>query len=177
MSYGQVILVNENDEVLGAMAKMDAHRLGLLHRAISVFITDSQGRWLLQRRAENKYHSNSLWTNTCCSHPMPGENTLDAAKRRLTEEMGLQCELTELFHFVYREALDNELTEHELDHVFFGITDQLPEINHEEVMEYKYLLYNDLHQDMTANPEKYTVWFRLIMERVYSSLKEVNYIK
>ncbi len=177
MSYGQVILVNEDDEVMGAMAKMDAHRLGLLHRAISVFVSDSQGRWLLQRRAKNKYHSNSLWTNTCCSHPMPGEKTLDAAKRRLSEEMGLQCELTELFHFVYREPLDNELTEYELDHVFFGVTDCLPEINHEEVMEYKYLLYNELHKDMTENPENYTVWFRLIMERVNSSLKEVNHIK
>jgi len=173
MKGGQVILVDENDAEAGIMEKIEAHRRGLLHRAISVFIVDSKGRWLLQRRAENKYHSNSLWTNTCCSHPMPQESSADAAKRRLHQEMGLECELTELFRFTYREDLDNGLTEHELDHVFTGVTDSLPEINREEVMEYRYMNYNDLEADVAARPENYTVWFRIIFSKVNDHLKEL----
>jgi|WetSurMetagenome_2_1015567.scaffolds.fasta_scaffold00256_21 isopentenyl-diphosphate Delta-isomerase len=177
MNKEEVILVDEHDVVTGTMEKIEAHRGGLLHRAISVFIIDSQGRWLLQRRARNKYHSNSLWTNTCCSHPLPSENNREAADRRLFEEMGLHCELTELFHFIYREDLDNELTEHELDHVFFGITNMAPKINHEEVMEFKYIDYKDLVDDVAANPGNYTVWFRLIMARVDKSIKDLNLLK
>ena len=173
MKGEQVILVDENDAEAGIMEKIEAHRRGLLHRAISVFIVDSKGRWLLQRRAENKYHSNSLWTNTCCSHPMPQESSADAAKRRLHQEMGLECELTELFRFTYREDLDNGLTEHELDHVFTGVTDSLPEINREEVMEYRYMNYNDLEADVAARPENYTVWFRIIFSKVNDHLKEL----
>lgn len=173
MKGGQVILVDENDAEAGIMEKIEAHRRGLLHRAISVFIMDSKGRWLLQRRAENKYHSNSLWTNTCCSHPMPQESSADAAKRRLHQEMGLECELNELFRFTYREDLDNGLTEHELDHVFTGVTDSLPEINREEVMEYRYMNYNDLEADVAARPENYTVWFRIIFSKVNDHLKEL----
>lgn len=173
MKGEQVILVDENDAEAGIMEKIEAHRRGLLHRAISVFILDSKGRWLLQRRAENKYHSNSLWTNTCCSHPMPQESSADAAKRRLHQEMGLECELTELFRFTYREDLDNGLTEHELDHVFTGVTDSLPEINREEVMEYRYMNYNDLEADVAARPENYTVWFRIIFSKVNDHLKEL----
>jgi len=173
MKGEQVILVDENDAEVGIMEKIEAHRRGLLHRAISVFIMDSKGRWLLQRRAENKYHSNSLWTNTCCSHPMPQESSADAAKRRLHQEMGLECELTELFRFTYREDLDNGLTEHELDHVFTGVTDSLPEINREEVMEYRYMNYNDLEADVAARPENYTVWFRIIFSKVNDHLKEL----
>ena len=173
MKGEQVILVDENDAEAGIMEKIEAHRRGLLHRAISVFILDSKGRWLLQRRAENKYHSNSLWTNTCCSHPMPQESSADAAKRRLHQEMGLECELNELFRFTYREDLDNGLTEHELDHVFTGVTDSLPEINREEVMEYRYMNYNDLAADVAARPENYTVWFRIIFSKVNDHLKEL----
>lgn len=172
MNSEHVILVDESDAVTGTMEKMEAHRRGLLHRAISVFIIDSQGRWLLQRRAENKYHSNSLWTNTCCSHPLPEESTIEAANRRLRQEMGMECTLQELFHFIYREPLDNELTEHELDHVFIGITDAVPEINREEVMEYKYIDYRHLRKDIDENPDSYTVWFRLIVERVNKGIDE-----
>lgn len=174
MNYEEVILVDENDAEKGIMEKIEAHRRGLLHRAISVFVFDSKGRWLLQRRAENKYHSNSLWTNTCCSHPKPGESNADAAMRRLHQEMGLECELTELFQFIYRESLDNGLTEHELDHVFTGVTDALPEINRGEVMEYRYMNYNDLAADVAACPQNYTVWFRIIFSKVNDHLKEIS---
>src|SRR5690606_3613335 len=128
-----VILVDENDNETGTMQKMEAHQKALLHRAISVFICNSNGEWLLQKRALQKYHSNGLWTNTSCSHPFPGESNLDAANRRLFEEMGIKAGLTEIFTFIYKEQLDNELTEHELDHVFFGISDVEPEINPDEV--------------------------------------------
>ncbi|HEY3389798.1 MAG TPA: isopentenyl-diphosphate Delta-isomerase [Prolixibacteraceae bacterium] len=161
-----VILVDENDKDIGVMEKMEVHRKGLLHRAVSVFITNSQGDWILQRRARNKYHSNGLWTNTCCSHPYQGETSAEAARRRLMEEMGLDCELKEIFSFIYKETLDNELTEHELDHIFVGTTDDLPKINREEVDEWKAVPYNDLHDEMTRNPDLYTIWFRKLYERV-----------
>jgi len=177
MNSDKVILVNEHDAETGTMEKMEAHRNGLLHRAISVFVVDSHGQWLLQRRAKNKYHSNSLWTNTCCSHPMPDETNEEAANRRLFQEMGLRCNLTELFHFIYKETLDNELTEHELDHVFYGVTDNLPGVNHEEVMDFRYIGYTDLAEDVKANPENYTVWFRLIMERVNKCINELNNVR
>jgi isopentenyl-diphosphate Delta-isomerase len=177
MNSDTVILVNEQDAMTGTMEKMEAHRNGLLHRAISVFIIDSHGRWLLQRRAKNKYHSSSLWTNSCCSHPMPNETNEEAANRRLLQEMGLKCKLTELFHFIYKEPLDNELTEHELDHVFYGTTDDLPEINHEEVMDFRYIHYTDLAADVKANADNYTVWFRLIMERVNICINEHNNVR
>lgn len=131
-----VILVNENDQAIGTMEKMMAHQEAKLHRAISVFICNTNGDWLLQRRALHKYHSGGLWTNTCCSHPYPGESDIDAATRRLNEEMGMFSEVKELFSFIYKEKLDNELTEHELDHVFIGVTDTIPTINKEEVAEY-----------------------------------------
>jgi isopentenyl-diphosphate Delta-isomerase len=161
-----VILVDENDHETGTMEKMDAHRKGMLHRAISVFIVNSKGEWLLQRRAINKYHSKGLWTNTCCSHPYPDETTGDAANRRLQEEMGMECTLRELFSFMYKVKVDNELTEHELDHVFFGITDNTPVINDKEVMEWKYIPFCDLLTDIAQHPRKYTVWFRKIFEKV-----------
>lgn len=162
-----VILVDENDREIGTMEKMEAHQKALLHRAISVFIVNSKDHWLLQRRALDKYHSNGLWTNTCCSHPHPGETAIQAANRRLMEEMGMQAELQGIFHFIYKEALDNELTEHELDHVFLGTSDEPPKINTDEVMEYKYIPYVDLEADIAKNPENYTVWFR-------KTVKEVN---
>jgi len=161
-----VILVDEADNEIGTAEKMEAHRKSMLHRAISVFICNSKGEWLLQRRALDKYHSKGLWTNTCCSHPLPGESNIEAANRRLQEEMGMQCQLKDLFNFTYIEELENGLTEHELDHVFFGVTDDSPAINHEEVSEWKYMSYNDLIADIKTNPESYTVWFKKIVERV-----------
>ena len=165
-----VILVDKHDNELGKMEKIEAHKKALLHRAISVFIVNSNGEWMLQRRALNKYHSNGLWTNTCCSHPYPGETSIDAANRRLAEEMGMKVELKELFNFTYKEELDNELTEYELDHVFLGISDDNPKINTDEVVDWKYIKYDDLKTDMENNPENYTVWFRKIVERVHKHL-------
>ncbi len=162
----KVILVDENDNVLGSMEKMEAHRKPALHRAISVFIVNEKGEWLLQRRALQKYHSPGLWTNTCCSHPFPGETSIEAAHRRLKEEMGLQTDLKEIFHFTYREELDNNLIEHELDHVFIGTTNEIPALNTSEVSNWKYINYEDLIADINKNPENYTVWFRKIVRRV-----------
>lgn len=161
-----VILVDEGDNEIGIMEKMEAHRKALLHRAVSVFIINSQGDWVLQRRAFSKYHSNGLWTNTCCSHPNPGESSLDAANRRLTEEMGIACPLKEIFTFIYKEPLDNELTEYELDHIFIGISDELPQLNKDEVMECKVLSYSEISKEMISSPDLYTVWFRKLFERV-----------
>jgi isopentenyl-diphosphate delta-isomerase len=161
-----VILVDENDIEIGAMQKMEAHQKALLHRAISVFVCNLNGEWLLQKRALKKYHSNGLWTNTSCSHPFPGESNLDAANRRLREEMGLEADLSEIFSFTYKESLDNELTEYELDHVFFGITDDKPVINPDEVDDWKYISFIDLEADIKKNPINYTVWFLKIFNRV-----------
>lgn len=162
-----VILVDEKDNEIGLMAKTEAHKKALLHRAISVFIFNSNGEWLLQRRALTKYHSGGLWTNACCTHPLPNESNIDAANRRLKEEMGMHCSLKELFSFTYKETLDNELTEHELDYVFIGITDLMPVINTDEVAEFKYIKYDSLILDIRNNPSHYTVWFMKIIERVH----------
>ena len=161
-----VILVDENDNQTGVAGKMEAHHKGLLHRAVSVFVVNSRGEWILQRRAFDKYHSNGLWTNTCCTHPHPGETDIEAARRRLWEEMGIKCRLIELFSFIYREKLDNDLTEHELDHVFFGVTDEVPVINAIEVEEWEAVSFSDLHKDIIKNPENYTFWFKEIYEKV-----------
>jgi len=166
MSDTFVILADNDDNQIGVSEKMEAHRRALLHRAVSIFICNTKGEWLLQRRALTKYHSNGLWTNTCCSHPNPNESSIDAANRRLMEEMGMRCELNELFSFTYKEVLDNELTEYEFDHVFIGITDEKPIINLDEVMEFKYIIFSDLRKDIELNPNDYTVWFKMIFERV-----------
>ncbi len=168
MSDTLVILVDSDDNQIGVSEKMEAHRKALLHRAVSVFIINSKGEWLLQRRALSKYHSNGLWTNTCCSHPYPNETSIDAANRRLIEEMGMKSQLNELFSFTYKEVLDNELTEYELDHVFIGNSDENPKINLDEVMEWKYISFSDLKNDIELNPNNYTVWFKKIFERVNS---------
>lgn len=162
-----VILVDTNDNEIGTMKKMEAHQKAVLHRAISVFICNSNGEWLLHKRAMEKYHSNGLWTNTSCSHPFPGESNIDAAIRRLREEMGLEADLEEIFNFTYKEPLDNNLTEYELDHVFFGITDDLPLINQNEVADWKYISFRNLAEDIEKQPENYTIWFRKIYKRVH----------
>lgn len=175
MSDTLVILVDNDDNQIGVSEKMEAHRKALLHRAVSVFIINSKGEWLLQRRALSKYHSNGLWTNTCCSHPYPNETSVDAANRRLIEEMGMKSQLNELFSFTYKEVLDNELTEYELDHVFIGISDENPKINLDEVMDWKYINFGDLKKDIELNPNKYTVWFKKIYERVNTlNLREAD---
>ncbi len=172
MAKEYVILVDENDLPIGSEEKMEAHRKALLHRAISVFIINSKGEWLLQQRAASKYHSSCLWTNTCCTHPQPGESTAQAAKRRILFEMGMECPVTELFQFVYCQPLDNDLTEHELDHVFIGVCDDLPIINTDEVMDYRYVDMDSLNADMATNEDQYTVWFRIIAQRVQKELAD-----
>lgn len=162
-----VILVDEQDQETGISEKLEAHKTGQLHRAISVFIFNSRNEMLLQKRAENKYHSGGLWTNACCSHPRPGEDTGGAAKRRLQEEMGLECNsLQFVFSFTYRASLDNKLIEHELDHVFIGRSDETPRPDPNEVAGYKWLPLEDIRKNLAKSPELYTYWFRLIFERV-----------
>lgn len=170
MNETLVILVDKDDNPLGLMEKMEAHRRGLLHRAISVFVITSTGEWILQKRAHDKYHSKGLWTNTCCTHPLPEESESDAAGRRLAEEMGLNCTLTKLFSFIYKEKLDNDLTEHEYDHVFMGITDREPVINTSEVVAWGKMSFEELHDDIILNPDNYTFWFKEIYQRVNSCL-------
>ncbi|MCA6364998.1 MAG: isopentenyl-diphosphate Delta-isomerase [Bacteroidetes bacterium] len=163
-----VVLVDEHDRQTGLMEKLDAHRKGLLHRAISVFVFNSRGELLIHRRALEKYHSGGLWTNTCCSHPRDGETAGEAAVRRLREEMGMVCELTHQFQFIYRADLDHELTEHELDHVFTGISDTNPQPDPAEVMDWRWVRRDDLLAEMSAEPEKFTAWFKIIAERAFA---------
>lgn len=163
----EVILVNEEDQPIGQMEKMEAHQKGLLHRAFSVLIFNSSEQVLLQKRASSKYHSGGLWTNTCCSHPRPGETVLDAANRRLMEEMGMTADLTERFHFIYKTDLDNDLVEHELDHVLVGQSDDLPKLNSDEAEDFKYIDLETLKEELKSSPENYTVWFKIIMEAYF----------
>ena len=151
-----VVLVDQNDQKLGLMEKQQAHVAGLLHRAFSVFIFNSKGELMIQQRAANKYHSPTLWTNTCCSHPRDEETYEQAAHRRLQEEMGFDCQLEFKFSFIYKAHLENDLTEHELDHVFIGTFDDEPNLNPEEVMAYRWVELDDLKKDMEKNPQKYT---------------------
>lgn len=165
-TLNQVILVNEQDEQVGTMEKIEAHRKAVLHRAFSVFIFNSKGEMLLQQRALGKYHSGGLWTNACCGHPSPDELTADAAARRLEEEMGFTTELNELFNFTYRHAFDNGLTEYEFDHVFAGYWDAPVFPSHEEVNDYCLLSLEDIRSSLTAHPQQFTVWFRIVFPRV-----------
>jgi isopentenyl-diphosphate Delta-isomerase len=163
-----VVLVDNADHEIGRMEKLEAHRLGKLHRALSVFVFNSDGQLLIHRRALEKYHSGGLWTNTCCSHPRPDEDVADAALRRLSEEMGMSCKLTRAFDFIYRAELDHELTEHEFDHVFTGHSDQNPKPDPAEVMDWKWIEPNELLERLSTHPEEFTAWFRIIAERVVS---------
>lgn len=170
MEEEQVILVNENDEQIGLMPKLEAHQKAVLHRAFSVFIFNDKAELLLQKRAASKYHSPNLWTNTCCSHQRAGETNIGAGKRRLQEEMGFDCDLKEVFSFVYKAPFDNGLTEHELDHVMVGFFKDTPQINEEEVATYKWMLLEDVRKDLETNPEVYTEWFKIIFNEYYQRL-------
>ncbi len=161
MSNQQVILVTEKDEPTGVMEKMQAHQEGILHRAFSVFIFDEKGNMLLQQRAEQKYHGACLWSNTCCSHPYPEETVEDAAYRRLQEEMGFVTPLKKIFEFTYRAEVENNLIEHEYDHVFAGEYKGAIAINKKEVADYCYESMNDIKWTIQAQPQKFTTWFRL----------------
>ena len=166
MTEEYVILVDEQDQALGLMEKMEAHEKGVLHRAFSVFVFNDKGELMLQQRALDKYHSGGLWTNTCCSHPRDGESVEDAAHRRLQEEMGFDCKLEKKFHFIYKRELDKGLTEHELDHVFFGVYNDAPNINTDEVASYKFVDMRSLKTDMQNNPHLYTEWFKICFDEV-----------
>lgn len=167
MATEYVILVDENDNELGVMEKMLAHKKGLLHRAFSVFIFNDKEELLLQQRAVSKYHSGGLWTNTCCSHPRPNETIKDAAHRRLFEEMGISCELNIKTNFIYKTPFENGLTEHELDYVLIGKTNQNPIINKDEVESYQWKSMNDIKKELITDPEKYTSWFKIALEKVF----------
>ena len=172
MKEEEVILVNEFDEQIGLMPKLEAHEKAVLHRAFSVFILNENNEIMLQQRAHQKYHSPLLWTNTCCSHQRNGETNIEAGSRRLFEEMGFKVELKELFHFIYKAPFDNGLTEHELDHVMIGYFNGNPQINPEEVEDWKWMKIDDVKQDMAKRPEIYTVWFRIIFDEFYHYLEE-----
>lgn len=166
MEVQQVVLVNENDEAVGAMEKMEAHRKALLHRAFSVFIFNSKGEMLLQQRATHKYHSPGLWTNACCSHPQPGEETAVAAARRLQEEMGFVIPVQKVFDFVYKAAFDNGLTEYEFDHVFAGEYEGPVLFNTDEVQDICYKAMPEISNSLQTHPQKYTAWFHLAFPRI-----------
>jgi len=162
----QVILVDKNDNAIGSMEKMDAHLKGLLHRAFSIFIFNSKGEMLLQQRAIKKYHSAGLWSNACCSHPQPGEETKLAALRRLNEEMGFKISLQKVFDFIYKAPFENGLTENEFDHVFVGEYQGEIKINPDEVNDYSFKPVKEIKQELTENPEKYTAWFRIAFPKI-----------
>jgi len=159
----RIILVDEHDNAIGTMEKMEAHRKGVLHRAFSVLLFNSSGEVLLQKRSKNKYHSGGLWTNTCCSHPLPHESIKEATQRRLKHEMGIDLQPEFAFKFIYKTALDQNLIEHEYDHVFIGTFDGIPVINKDEVEEWKFMNLHSLRIDMKIFPEAYTPWFKLIV--------------
>lgn len=168
----EVVLVNEQDVAIGRMEKMEAHEKGLLHRAFSIFIFNSKGEMLLHQRATEKYHSGGLWTNTCCSHPKVNESLQAATNRRLQEEMGLSCIMEKVFQFIYRAELDQGLTEHELDHVFVGISDDEPIPNPHEVASFRYASLEAIDHDLKTQPERFTEWFKICYPRVAQLIRE-----
>jgi isopentenyl-diphosphate delta-isomerase len=162
----KVILVDEEDNITGESEKMKAHQEGLLHRAFSIFIFNQKGEMLLQQRAMEKYHSGGLWSNACCSHPKPGEETSNAAARRLREEMGIETELQKLFSFIYKTEFGNGLTEHEFDHVFAGVYEGAIKESADEVIGYRYMEMRQIRQSLEQTPEQYTAWFHLAFPKI-----------
>ena len=166
-----VILVDKNDNQLGLMEKIEAHKKAVLHRAFSVFILNKNNELLLQKRALSKYHSPGLWTNTCCSHPRDGESVINAGIRRLSEEMGFETELNTLFSFIYKAEFDNGLTEHEFDHVLLGRYNKNPLINKLEVSDWRWIDVELLKKDVVVSPYIYTVWFKIIFQQFHKKFK------
>lgn len=173
-SQEYVLLVDEQDNQIGQMGKMEAHIKGVLHRAFSVFIFNEDNELILQQRAFSKYHSPGLWTNTCCSHPRDGETADSAAHRRMVEEIGFDCDFSEAFTFLYKSDVGGGLIEHEFDHVFIGKSEKKPFINEKEVGDWKYMKMEDIRADMDKNPGKYTVWFRIAFDEVEEHLNQKN---
>jgi isopentenyl-diphosphate delta-isomerase len=166
----EVILINEANEVIGQMEKMEAHQKGLLHRAFSVFLFNEKGEWLLQKRANTKYHSSGLWTNSCCGHPRPGEDIVSAAQRRLNEELGIQASLQVQFEFQYQTNFDNLLTENEWDYVLLGKTEATPLSNPDEVDDWKWISPEAVQEQIQLNPEQFTYWFKHIVNHYLKQL-------
>jgi isopentenyl-diphosphate delta-isomerase len=172
MEEEKVILVNEKDEPIGLMPKMEAHEKGLLHRAFSVFVFNNKNELMLQQRALSKYHSPGLWTNTCCSHHRKGESNIEAGKRRLQEEMGFTTDLKNTMAFIYKAPFDNGLTEHEFDHILVGNFSDVPDLNPQEVSAWKWMKLEEVQKDMKNHPECYTEWFKIIFEKYYQSIQQ-----
>ena len=172
MTEEQVILVNEKDEQIGTMSKLEAHEKGVLHRAFSVFVLNDSGEMMMQQRAACKYHSPLLWTNTCCSHQRVGESNIEAGKRRLFEEMGFVTELKDVVSFIYKANFDNGLTEHEFDHVLVGTYNENPNINIDEVNNFEWMTLEQVKVDIELNPDIYTEWFKIIFDKFYKHLQE-----
>ena len=171
-TISEVVLVNELDEPIGTLEKLQAHKEGLLHRAVSVIILNSKNEMLLQRRAANKYHSASLWANAACTHPHLNETPIAAASRRLKEEMGIESKLTFAFKFIYNATLDNGMIEHELDYVYYGFCDDTPILNEEETDDYKYINLSIIENEVANNAEQYTVWFKILLPKIIYTLKQ-----
>lgn len=165
-----LILVDEKDQEIGVMEKIKTHQLGLLHRAFSIFILNSKGELLLQQRALSKYHSAGLWSNTCCSHPLNGETVVNAALRRLKQEMGMEVALHPIYSFIYKANFENGLVEHEYDHVLIGLSDDLPIPNVSEVANWRYMALDDLKHDLEGNGEEYSVWLQICFPAVFEIL-------
>ena len=170
MEEEKVILVNEKDEPIGLMTKMEAHEKGLLHRAFSVFVFNDKNELMLQQRALSKYHSPGLWTNTCCSHQREGESNIEAGKRRLQEEMGFTTNLKDTMAFIYKAPFDNGLTEHEFDHILVGNFNDIPDLNPHEVLAWKWMRLEQVQKDMENHPKRYTEWFKIIFDKYYQSI-------
>ena len=170
----KVILVDENDCEIGTAEKLEAHREAKLHRAFSIFVFNSQGRLLLQKRAKEKYHSGGLWTNTCCSHPRPGQPLEKEVYRKLIQEMGFECELQKVFEFTYKVKLENDFSEHEYDHVFVGTFDGEPSPRPQEVEDWKWIDPEALREDVQRNPEIYSHWFQILLNNFWSKLFSVR---
>ncbi|MCX6723305.1 MAG: isopentenyl-diphosphate Delta-isomerase [Candidatus Staskawiczbacteria bacterium] len=180
----KVILVDKNDKKIGTefklkahkegKFKLKAHKEGKLHRAFSLFIFNSKGNLLLQKRSPKKYHSGGLWTNTCCSHPRPNEETILSTHRRLKEEMGFDCHLLEIFSFIYKAKLNNDLTEYEFDHIFIGKFNEKPVINEKEVEDFKWVNSKFLERDTKQNPKIYTYWFKKCYKKVLEKLEDIK---
>ncbi len=166
MELTKVILVDAGDNPTGTQEKMQAHQQGALHRAFSIFIFTTKGEMLLQQRALNKYHSGGLWTNACCSHPVPGELTEAAAQRRLKEELGFETPIHKIFDFLYKAEMGNGLIEHEFDHVFAGAYEGDINFNREEVMDYCYKSMDEIRAGLESHPQKYTAWFHIAFPRI-----------
>ena len=172
MAKEKVILVNEKDEQIGLMEKIEAHEKALLHRAFSVFVFNDKNELMIQQRALSKYHSPGLWTNTCCSHQREGEANIEAGKRRLMEEMGFSTDLSDTISFIYKAPFDNGLTEHEFDHILVGNFDGKPDLNPEEVAAWTWVSLEDLKVDMKKNPHIYTEWFKIIFDKYYAHIQQ-----